>query len=417
MTDHERDRLVGLDIGTTKVTCVAAVVNDFGSLEIIGVGKAPTQGMTRGQVNNMEAAKASISKAVDECRRMAGSRIDDVYVGIAGGHIESFNSHGLAAVRDKSDRLVTEEDKRRAVDAAENLNIPQGRVIVQSIPQEYRVDDVDGILDPLNMVGVRLEVKVHVITAAVNAYQNIVNCVEDVGLNPKELILESLASAEAVLSPQELDMGAAVLDIGGGTSDIAIFAGGSIKHSGVIPVGGDNLTQDIALNLRTSIETAELFKVMSGACRPDLLPQEELVIPSLGGTPMRVDPEAFCGIIERRMTGILEAVNAEFERSEMADEVHEIVLTGGTSLLPGLVDLSRMVLNRSVRLGRPSVEGSVSQSVNDPRCSTAIGLVMYGMRSEREPRDNMSRQGGGAYESFPGRIFKKIRRMFVGGRV
>jgi cell division protein FtsA len=415
MTDQERERLVGLDIGTTKVSCVAAVENDFGGLEIIGVGNVPSLGMTRGQVTNMEAAKSSISRAVDECRRMAGCRIEDVYVGIAGGHIASFNSHGLVAVRDKGEKLVTEDDKRRAVEAAETLNIPQGRIIVQSIPQEYKVDEVEGILDPLNMVGVRLEVKVHVITSALNAYQNIVNCVTDADLNMKEMILESLASAEAVLTPQEMDVGAAVLDIGGGTSDVAIFSGGSVKYSGVVAQGGDNLTQDLALGLRTSIETAERFKVTRGALRPDLLSSEPLVIPSLGGQHKDEDPAVFCGILEKRMTDIMESVNMEFVRSGMDQDVHEVVLTGGSSMLPGLVDLARRVLNRGVRLGEPRIEGGLSSMVNDPRFSTAIGLVMYGHRSERETRDPSQRAGAGAGGgSLPGRILRSFRRIFTG---
>ncbi|MDR2611386.1 MAG: cell division protein FtsA [Deltaproteobacteria bacterium] len=413
MTDQERDRLVGLDIGTTKVTCVAAVVNDFGALEIIGVGNAASLGMTRGAVTNMEAAKASIAKAVDECRRMAGCRIDDVYVGIAGGHIASFNSHGVVAVLDKTEKLVTEEDKRRAVEAAETLNIPQGRIIVQSIPQEYKVDDVEGILDPLNMVGVRLEVNVHVITSALNAYQNIVNCVSDADLNMKEMILESLASAEAVLTSQEMDVGAAVLDIGGGTTDVAILLGGAVKYSGVVPMGGDNLTQDLALGLRTSVETAERFKVARGACRPDLLSQEALVIPSLGGVPTEVDPAHFCSILEGRMTDVLECVNMEFVKSGLDADVHEVVLTGGTSLLPGVADLARRVLNRSVRLGEPGIDGGLSSMVNDPRYSTAIGLIMYGLKCDKEPRGPGGPSGheGGA---LPGRLWRSIRRFFAG---
>ncbi|MDR1038966.1 MAG: cell division protein FtsA [Deltaproteobacteria bacterium] len=412
MTDLERKMLVGLDIGTTKVTCVAAVENDFGGLEIIGLGNVRSEGMARGLVTNMEHARSSIARAVDECRRMAGCRIEDVYVGIAGGHISSFNSHGLAAVRDKGEQLVTEDDKRRAIEKAETLNIPQGRVIVQTIPQEYKVDDVEGILDPLNMVGVRLEVKVHVITSAMNAYQNIMNCVTGADLSLKEMILESLASAEAVLTPQEMDVGAAVLDIGGGTSDIAIFSGGSVKYSGVVAQGGDNLTHDLALGLRTSVETAEHFKVARGALRPELLGAEQLIIPSLGGQPVDVEPDFFCSILERRMTDILECVNMEFVKSGMDEEVHEVVLTGGSSQLPGLADLARRILNRGVRLGEPRIDGGLSNMVNDPRFSTAIGLVMYGQRSERESREPQF--GPVAGNTFMGKVFKGIRRFFVG---
>ncbi|MDR3154982.1 MAG: cell division protein FtsA [Deltaproteobacteria bacterium] len=413
MSELERERLVGLDIGTTKVTCVAAVVNDFGALEIIGVGNSPSRGIARGAVTNMEEAKASIVKAADECRRMAGCRIDDVYVGIAGGNIVSFNSHGLVAVRDKAGKLVAEDDKRRAIEAAETVNIPQGRVIVQSIPQAYKVDDTDGILDPLNMVGVRLEVKVHVITAAVNAYQNIVNCVTDADLSLREMILESLASAEAVLTPQEMDVGAAVLDIGGGTTDIAIFLDGAVKHSAVVPEGGDNFTQDLALGLRTSLETAERHKVARGALRPDLLGPEPLIIPSLGGVPGEVPPELFCGILEKRAARILEAAGEEFEKSGMDSDVHEVVLTGGSSLLPGLADLARRILNRGVRLGGPLMDGALGNMVNDPRYSTAIGLLLYGLRNDRELRETPARGARGEPGVF-GRVWRGFRRFFAG---
>jgi cell division protein FtsA len=414
MTDQDLERIVGLDIGTTKVSCVAAVANDFGGLEIIGVGTAPSHGMARGTVTNMEQARASIVRAVDECRRMAGCRIEDVYVGIAGGHISSHNSHGIAAVRDKSGKVVTDEDKRRAVENAETMNIPQGRIIIQSIPQEYKVDELGGILEPKDMVGVRLEVDVHVITSALNPYQNIVNCVTDAGLNLKEMILESLASAEAVLTSQEMDLGAAVVDIGGGTTDIAVFRGGSVKHSGVVPLGGDSLTRDVAYGLRTSLETAEELKLARGACDPALLGPEPLSYPTLGGAQGVAPPDFFSGILGRGMAGILEGVSGELAKSGMEDDVHEVVMTGGTSLLPGAAELARQILQRSVRLGAPRLDGGLSSMVNDPRYSTAIGLVMYGHRCGGETREPSARAAGGP-ASLPRRLIRGIRRIFAGG--
>jgi cell division protein FtsA len=410
MTINESEKLVGLDIGTTKVTCVAAIVNDYGGIEIIGVGTSPSLGMHKGIVNNMDLTINSISKAVEEAKRMAGCRLEDVYVGIAGGHISSFNSQGLVAVKDKENRVITEEDKRRAVDAAETVNIPQARIITQSIPQEYKVDEVDGILDPLGMMGVRLEVRVHIITAAMNAYKNIINCVRRAGLNMHDIILESLASAEAVLSPQEMDVGVAILDIGGGTTDIAIFSGGVIKYSAVIAIGGNSITQDLATVLRTSIDTAERFKVNYGCCRKALLQSlEPLEIPSLGGMPQTFAAEYFCGIQERRIEELMGLVNQEILTSGYDGLVNEIVVTGGTSLMPGLPDVAQEIFGRPVRLGFPRCEGGLASMVNDPRFSTAIGLILYGLRNDKEIGAGYDTSTKGKHSSIWEKMLKRMR--------
>ncbi|MDR2350653.1 MAG: cell division protein FtsA [Deltaproteobacteria bacterium] len=409
MNDNDKPKLVGLDIGTTKITCVAAIVNEFGEIEVIGVGTAPSLGMTKGMVNNMEQTVNSISKAVAEAQRVAGCKLEEVYVGIAGGHISSFNSKGIIAVKDNENRLITEEDKERAMEAAKTVNLPQARIITQSIPQEYKVDEVDGILDPAGMVGVRLEVNVHIITAAENAYHNIVNCVGRADLSMRDIVLESLASAEAVLSPQEMDSGVAILDIGGGTTDIAIFCGGVIKHSAVIPIGGNNVTSDLATVLRTSFKTAEDFKVKYGCCHSSLAnSKEEIVVPSLGGFPQTFAFDYLTSIQEKRMEELLDLACQEFVNSGYDELVNEVVLTGGTSLLPGLPELARDVICRPARLGVPHCEGGLASMVNDPRNSTAIGLILHGLRNDKEASPSFS-DPGGKDGSFWAKAMRRVR--------
>ncbi|MDR2460898.1 MAG: cell division protein FtsA [Deltaproteobacteria bacterium] len=383
--DNDSEKIVGLDLGTTKVTCVAAIVNDLGGLEIIGVGNAPSHGMSQGIVYNMELTQESIVKAVAEAQRMAGCSLNNVYVGIAGAHIASSNSHGVIGVRDLENRVISEEDKKRALVAAETVNIPQGRVIIQSIPQAYKVDDVDGILDPLGMVGVRLEVRVHIITAAMNAYQNLTNCVNGANLNICDMILESIASAEAVMHPQEMDMGSVILDIGGGTTDIAIFCDGVIVHSAELAMGGDDITRELAVQLRTSIDSAEAFKVQFGCCLAELLESEQVVeVPSLGGAPQTFDCYDVVGIQEKKVSELLGLIANEIESSGYEKRISSVVVTGGSSQLPGLADLASQILAKPVRLGFPHLEGGLSSMVRDPRYSTAIGLIFQGLQKERD---------------------------------
>ncbi|MDR2352741.1 MAG: cell division protein FtsA [Deltaproteobacteria bacterium] len=378
--------LVGLDIGTTKICCIAAVPNRQGHLEIIGIGNAVSMGMSRGIVTNIDATTNSIDQAVKECQRMCGRRIDAVYVGIAGGHVHSFNSQGIVAVRDKDKKIITETDKKRAIDAALALNIPMDRDIIQNIPQEFKVDDIEGILDPLGMVGVRLEVKVHVITCAFNALQNLINCVGATGLDTRDVILESLASAEAVLTPQEMEVGSAILDIGGGTTDIAIFSGGTVKHSAVLALGGDSLTSDLAVGLKTTMDAAEGLKLTQGACLPKFMASlEPINVPSIGGmAPVQVDAEFFCTILEKRVEEIMDHVHREFIRCGYNEEAHQVVITGGSSLLAGMADLANQIFNRPVRIGIPRCEGGLSGLVNDPKFSTAVGLILYGLNHNED---------------------------------
>ncbi|MDR2199048.1 MAG: cell division protein FtsA [Deltaproteobacteria bacterium] len=409
------DILVGLDIGTTKICCIIAVPDNLGGIEIRGVGNSKSLGMTRGMVVNMDLTIQAIREAVDEASAMAGCRVDDVYLGIAGGHIHSFNTEGVIAVRDKVERIITEEDKKRVQKAALVLNTPVDRDIFQSVAQEYVVDGQDGILDPVGMVGVRLEVKVHVITGAINAIQNLLNCVANAGFNVNDIILESLASASAVLSPQEMDVGAAILDCGGGTTDIALFAGGAVKHSAVLALGGNSLTSDLAQGLRTSNEIAEMLKISEGCCLTSMVEGRGPVeVPSVGGfAPREVPARYFSAILERRVEEILTHVSQEFVRSGFDGAINGVVLTGGTSLLPGVTEMAREIFNRPVRRGYPACGGFLAEMVHDPKFATGIGLILYGLQNSesamRVPKSEKSSP------SLWGRIWKRLKSMLEQG--
>jgi cell division protein FtsA len=405
------DILVGLDIGTTKICCIIAVPDNLGGIEIIGVGQTKSLGMTRGMVVNMDLTIQAIRDAVDEASGMAGVRVEDVYLGIAGGHIHSFNTEGVIAVRDKVEKVITEEDKMRVQKAALVLNTPVDRDIFQSVAQEYVVDGQDGILDPVGMVGVRLEVKVHVITGAINAIQNLLNCVANAGFNVNDIILESLASAAAVLSPQEMDMGAAILDFGGGTTDIAVFSGGAVKHSAVLAIGGNHLTSDLAQVLRTSHEIAEDLKVLEGCCLPSMMEGHgPIEVPSAGGfAPQEIPAGRFAEILEKRVEEILTHLSEEFVHSGFDNSINGIVLTGGSSLLRGVTEMAREIFQRPVRRGFPEVGGGLGEMVRDPKFATAIGLILYGLQNSdsamRVPKSEKSSP------SLWGRIWRRVKSM------
>ncbi|MDR2404910.1 MAG: cell division protein FtsA [Deltaproteobacteria bacterium] len=413
-TGSSEEILVGLDIGTTKICAIIAVPDNLGGIEIIGVGNSKSLGMARGMVINMDLTIGAIREAVEDASRMAGIPVEDVFLGIAGGHIHSFNTEGVIAVRDKVDKIITEEDKKRVQKAALVLNTPVDRDIFQSVAQEYIVDGQDGILDPVGMVGVRLEVKVHVITGAINAIQNLLNCVANAGFNVNDIILESLASASAVLSPQEMDVGAAILDFGGGTTDIAIFSGGAVKHSAVLALGGNSLTSDLAQTLRTSHEIAEILKVSEGCCIPDLMVgRPPIEIPSASGfAPQEVEATLFASILEKRVEEILTHVSNEFVRSGFDNSINGIVLTGGSSLLRGVTEMAKDIFNRPVRRGYPECGGGLSEMVHDPKYATTIGLILYGLQNSdsamRVPKSEKSSP------SLWGRIWRRLKTMLEG---
>lgn len=402
----KRKLIVGLDIGTTKVCAVIGEWTD-GGIEIIGIGSHESEGLRKGVVVNIDSTIESIRKAVEEAEIMSGCNIKSVYVGIAGGHIKSFNSYGIVAVKGNE---VDETDVKRAMEAAKAIAMPLDREVLHIIPQHYIVDDQDGVRDPIGMSGVRLEVKVHIVTGAVTSIQNIIKSVNGVGLEVNDIILEPLAASDAVLSPDEKELGVALVDIGGGTTDIAVYSEGSIKHSAVLPLGGGYLTNDIAVGLRTPVTEAEKVKIKYGCAYTPLIPQDEMIeVPSVGGRePRRVSRQVLGGIIEPRMDEILNLVCREIVKSGYEERLAAgIVLTGGTSLLNGVSELSEQIFNMPVRCGVPTGIGGVAEIVNSPLYATAIGLILQGSRVRTK---NIFKKGE-ATTSIKG-LNKKLQKWF-----
>lgn len=378
MAKPKNDQLVvGLDIGTTKICAIVGEPTDDG-IDIIGIGTAPSKGLRKGVVINIEATVASIKRAIEEAELMAGCEINHVYAGIAGGHIRGFNSHGIVAVKE---REVSEHDIDRVIDAAKAVAIPVDREVIHILPQEFVIDDQDGIKEPLGMSGVRLEAKVHIVTGAVTSAQNIVKCAQKCALNVSDIVLEQLASAMSVLSEDEKELGVALVDIGGGTTDIAIFCGGSIQHTSVIAIGGQHLTNDIAVGLRTPQDEAEMIKRRFGCASSKLIDSEEVIeVPSIGGRKTRVLSRQILGdILEPRVEEIFELVHREIERMRLTELLASgVVLTGGSTLLPGMVEVAEEVIGLPVRLGVPQGIGGLVDVVKSPMYATGVGLVQYG---------------------------------------
>jgi cell division protein FtsA len=374
---RKEDLIVGLDIGTTKICAVVAEPTETG-VDVIGIGTHPSRGLRKGVVVDIDATVDSIKHAVEEAELMADCEITSVYAGIAGGHIEGFNSHGIVAVKD---REVTENDVRRVIDAAKAVAIPMDREVIHVIPQEYVIDDQDGIREPLGMSGVRLEAKIHIVTAAVTSAQNIVKCANKAGLNVVDIVLEPLASAEAVLADDERDLGVCLIDIGGGTTDIAVFADGAIKHTCVLGLGGYHVTNDIAVGLRTPFEEAERIKKRFGAASARLLGSDDVItVPSVGGRrPREVSRKILCEIIEPRIDEILTLSRQELMKAGLADKIPSgLVLTGGCAALAGIGDLAEEIFEAPVRIGQPWRVGGLQDVVRSPMYATGVGLVLYG---------------------------------------
>jgi len=392
---------VGLDIGTTKI-CVIIGEEINGDVEIIGIGSSPSRGLRKGVVINIESTVGSIKKAVEEAELMAGIELKTVYTGIAGGHIKGFNSHGIIAVKN---REVSESDVKRVIDAARAIAIPVDREVIHILPQEYIVDDQDGIQQPLGMNGVRLEARVHIVTGAVASAQNIIRCVNRTGMDVETIVLEQLASAKAVLSEDEKELGVVIVDIGGGTTDIAIFSEGSIKYTMVITLGGDHLTNDIAVGLRTPVIEAEKIKKSSGTAMASLVDKDETIeVPSVGGRKPRViSRQILAEIIEPRVEEILSLVEREVIRSGYGDLLASgVVLTGGSSLLSGMAELGEQIFNMPVRIGYPKGISGLTDLVNSPMYATGVGLVLYG-----------SANGSGTrFKVGDGNLFGKVTERF-----
>jgi len=370
---------VGLDIGTTKINCIVADQDSSGALRIVGVGNAPSEGLRRGVVVDLEKTVTSIQRSVEEAERMAGIDVKGVYAGIAGDHIRSINSRGVIAVARK-DNEIAPADVDRVVEAAKAIAIPMDREIIHVIPQEFLVDDQDGIKDPVGMSGVRLEAEVHIITGAVTSAKNICRAIQRVGLKVYDLVLEPLASAQAVLDDDERQLGVVLLDIGGGTTDVAVFHEGSIRHTAIIPFGGASVTSDIAIGLRTPIDKAEAIKLQYGSALASLVPSEAmLAVAGVGGrTDREISRHVLASMIEPRMEEIFALANKEVRKNHFAELLGGgVVLTGGTSLLPGIAELAEQVFEMPVRLGTPRGVGGLAENVADPRFSTGVGLVLH----------------------------------------
>ncbi len=376
--------LVGLDIGTSKIACIVAETTPDGKLDVIGIGTHPSRGLRKGVVVNIESTVESIRLAVEEAELMSGVTIQNVYAGIAGSHVRGYNSHGVVATKNNE---VTREDVDRVIDAAKAMKIPADQKILHILPQEYIIDGQDGIREPVGMSGVRLEVKVHIVTGAVSSAQNIIKCCNRCDLDVADMVLEQVASAEAVLTQDEKDMGVVLVDIGGGTTDIAIFLNGAIRHTAVIPIGGDHLTNDLVIGLRTSAREADQLKRKYGACMASLVPPEDQIeIPSVGGRPPRPMPrQVMAQILEPRVEELYEFIKGELQRSGFHELVAAgMVLTGGSSLLDGMVELAEEVFDMPVRLGRPSGVGGLVDVVSSPIYATGVGLILYGQRYRAE---------------------------------
>jgi cell division protein FtsA len=377
--------VVGLDIGTTKICTVVGEVAE-GRVDIIGLGTHPSKGIRKGVVVNIDSTVQSIKKAVEEAELMAGDHITSVYAGIAGGHIKGINSHGVIAVKN---REIAPNDVKRVIDAASAVAIPMDREVIHIIPQEFIVDEQDGIKDPVGMSAVRLEGRVHIVTGAITSAQNIIKCANRAGLDVDDIVLEQLGSSEAVLTPEEKELGAAIVDIGGGTTDLIIFSNGAIKHTSVVSLAGSHITNDISVGLRTPLEEAEKLKKRYGCALAGLVQKDETIeVPSVGGRKPRVlSRQTLAGIIEPRVEEILTLVQHEIEKTDYRELIASgVILTGGTAILEGLPELAEQIFNVPVRRGTPLGIGGLVDLVNSPMYATGVGLVLYGSKHSVQSR-------------------------------
>ncbi|MEO5342157.1 MAG: cell division protein FtsA [Gammaproteobacteria bacterium SHHR-1] len=390
----DKNLIVGLDIGTSKVVAIVGEIRDDGAIDIIGLGSHPSRGLKRGVVVNIESTEQSIQRAVEEAELMAGCQIHGVHAGIAGSHIRSMDSHGIVAIKE---REVTANDVERVIDAAKAVAIPADQKIIHIMPQEFIIDNQDGIRQPVGMSGVRLEAKVHLVTGAVSAAQNIVKCVRRCGLDVDDLILEQLASSYAVLSDDERELGVCLVDIGGGTTDIAIFTGGSIRHTTVIPIAGDQVTNDIAVALRTPTQHAEEIKIRHACALRQLANSDETIeVQSIGERPSRMlNRQTLAEVVEPRFEELLGLIQAELRRSGFEDLMAGgVVLTGGSSKMEGLIELAEEIFHMPVRLGLPQGVTGLADVVRNPIYATGVGLLQFAARNRSAPYPELANEGG-----------------------
>jgi cell division protein FtsA len=405
---ENKDLIVSLDIGTSKIAAIVAEMRPESGLEIIGMGSAPSRGLKKGVVVNIESTVNAIQRALEEAELMADCKIREVYTGIAGSHIKSFNSHGMVGIKDKE---VTQMDVERVVETAKAVNIPTDQQILHILNQEFIIDGQEDVREPLGMSGVRLEVKVHIVTGAVSAAQNIMKCVRRCGLSVCDLILQPLASATAALSEDEKDLGVCLADIGGGTADIAVFTHGAIRHTAVIPIAGDQITNDIAMALRTPTKDAEDIKRRFGCALRQLADPHEMVeVPGVGDRgPRQLSRQTLAEVIEPRVEELYSLIQAELRRSGFEELLSSgIVITGGSSAMQGMVELGEEVFHMPVRLGMPHYLGGLAEVVRHPRFSTGVGLLLIGMQ-QRQRQELVKLQSGSLRQ-----IFEHMKNWFQG---
>ncbi len=377
----ERNLIVGLDIGTSKVAAIVGEMADDGTIEVVGIGSSPSRGLKKGVVVNLESTVHSIQRAVEEAELMAGCQIHSVYAGIAGSHISSLNSHGIVAIKDKE---VSQGDIDRVIDSARAVAIPADQKILHILPQEFIIDRQEGIKEPVGMSGIRLEARVHIVTGAVSAAQNIIKCIRRCDLEVEDIILEQLASCASVLSEDEKELGVCLVDIGGGTTDIAVFTEGAIRHSAVIPIAGDQVTNDIAVALRTPTQHAEAIKKKYACALTQLASLDETIeVPSIGDRPpRRISRQNLAEIVEPRYEELMILVQAELRRSGFEDMTAAgVVLSGGSSKVHGAVDLAEEIFHMPVRLGLPQHVKGLTDVVTNPIYATGVGLLLFGYQN------------------------------------
>ena len=406
--NENKNLIVGLDIGTSKIVAIVAEVKPEGGFEIIGMGSHPSRGLKKGVVVNIETTVNAIQRALEEAELMANCKIREVYTGIAGSHIKSFNSHGTVAIKDKE---VSRIDVERVMETAKAVNIPADQQVLHILNQEFIVDGQEDVREPIGMSGIRLEVKVHIVTGAVSAAQNIMKCVRHCGLEVRDLVLQPLASAMAVLSEDEKDLGVCLVDIGGGTTDIAVFTNGAIRHTAVIPIAGDQITNDIAMALRTPTKDAEDIKCSYGcALRGMADPHEMVEVSGVGDRGARqLSRQTLAEVIEPRVEELYSLVQAELRRSGFEELLSSgIVITGGSSSLQGMVELGEEIFHMPVRLGLPHYRGGLAEVVRTPRFSTGVGLIIAGM--EQLQRNQHSRLQGNSFKQ----VLERMKSWFQG---
>ena len=393
MSRDNKDLVVGLDIGTSRIIALVADLDQEGRMNVIGVGSQESRGLKKGAVVNIEEAVHTISRVIQEVELMADCKVSHVYTGIAGSHIKSFNSNGMVAIKDKE---VTQADVERVIETARAMPIPADQEILHILTQEFVIDGQDSIREPIGMSGMRLEVKTHIVTGAVSAAQNIVKCVRRCGLEANDLVLQPLASSYAVLSEDEKDLGVCLIDIGGGTTDIAVWTQGAIRHTSVIPIAGDQVTNDIAMALRTPTREAEDIKIRFGCALTHMADASESIdVAGVDDRPSRkLSRRALADVIQPRVEELFELIQHELRRAGFEDVLSSgIVLTGGASAMPGMVELGEEIFHMPVRLGSPKYTGSLADVVQSPRFSTAYGLLLEAQTQRRRGQKIQEKRG------------------------